>query len=148
MNDIIITNASWFDTVPHYGRQPFHAPLFSVFLHVGTTVSILPFLNCPPYLLFSKTHLLYGRIINYHHYPSVGEPLLTINLFAPFQQTFLRNKLSSAPANLEFVTEFVQTSSMIDVTLSQIHDICFMFSLKDIFSGVAFCEGIHNAFFI
>jgi hypothetical protein len=99
--------------------------------------------------VYSKTNLVYGRIVNYNDDLFTGEPQLTINLFAPFQQTCLVHKLLfSPPANLEFIPEFVQTTSMIEVPLKQIHDICFLFSLKDVFSGIVFCEGIHNAFFV
>jgi hypothetical protein len=145
MNPVIICRDEWLSLVPNYSREPFHVTQFSSFIHIGTTISLVPCDDCPPDLISSTSNLVYATILSYdNNHP--GERTVTLNLFPHFKKIFLQEQLPSSWGNMEFIPVVVQTRLVIVVPVSYIIDICFIFSTKDIASGTIFCEDISIAF--
>jgi hypothetical protein len=67
----------------------------------------------------------------------------------PFQRSVVSGSIGALKSgSMKYVTELVQTNMIIQISINDIRDICFIFSLKDFSGGTAFCDGIVNAFLV
>lgn len=117
---------SWSETVPQYGMHPFPVRSFAASLHVGTTVLIERQSFYRLSRFSNATKMLIGRIVSFRN-DSTGNVLVSINIFVPFKQTYLNNRiLPTNERRLKYVGEVVQTLVKIEVAADDIYDICYL----------------------
>jgi hypothetical protein len=142
----------WNETIPHYGTPLIMVERFKTSLHVGSTVSIMDPTTDFCSITDHRTNMFYGRIVNIvpdDDNLSVNNKMIALNVFLPFELSVV-NK-STQPimyGSMNNIPELVMSNIIIHVPLKQIYDICFVFSVTNISTGNAFCEGIINAFII
>ena len=70
--------------------------------------------------------MLIGRIVSFRN-DSTGNVLVSINIFVPFKQTYLNNRiLPTNERRLKYVGEVVQTLVKIEVAADDIYDIYYL----------------------
>jgi hypothetical protein len=145
----------WDDLIPEYDNIPFHAQRFKSFLYIGTTISIVPPLTVDRLFVWSKTNLIYSRIVcqspdetNIVTRISINS-LLLFDIFIPFHNFFgSGGEFPIMEDNLRNVTELLQTNYSINIPVHDIYDICFIFTQVDVDVCTTFLQGLVNSLFI